>query len=190
DSYNFNSCSASGSDYGVPFQGAAMGADNEHVFSQQLAVMSCPSAPEPELTSSATANAYQRRNARRGTYLFATGWYEDRSHPYGRYSGSTVALSRPGDPSSTFNANVQGVFGNNGAAKIADIKDGTSNTVMIGEAVGSGIYKTSSSYGPYWGSGVHTCCHGRVVAGRDQLGAAESWATRATQYHINHPRNN
>src|SRR5690606_5373827 len=67
DSYNFNSCSASGSDYGVPFQGAAMGADNEHVFSQQLAVMSCPSAPEPELTSSATANAYQRRNARRGT---------------------------------------------------------------------------------------------------------------------------
>ena len=40
------------------------------------------------------------------------------------------------------------------------IKDGTSNTIAIGE---SRQLHTSTAYGPYWGAGTHTAVHGRTV---------------------------
>lgn len=184
--YNFNSNSSSDSQYGVPFQGAPLGADNERVFSQVMTVLACPSAPAPELSKYTGPGYYKHQNARRSHYLFATGWYEDRSHSYTQYTNSTALLTKPGT-STTFRVNVQGAFGNNGAARISDITDGTSNTVLVGEAVG-GAYKTSTVYGPYWGAGIHTCCHGRVIGGQNS--AATSWATRSKQYGINAPWNN
>jgi prepilin-type processing-associated H-X9-DG protein len=55
----------------------------------------------------------------------------------------------------------RGAFGNNGAASLKRIKDGTSNTLGIGESAQKG--HTSNSYGPYWGAGLHTAVHGRSV---------------------------
>jgi prepilin-type processing-associated H-X9-DG protein/prepilin-type N-terminal cleavage/methylation domain-containing protein len=94
--------------------------------------------------------AYSRQNARRSNYLWATYFATDYTPSYPYYS-------------------VVGITGTNGSARIADIKDGTSNTIAIGE---SRQDKVSSAYGPYWGSGTHTCCHGVVLDYR---------------FHINYP---
>ena len=117
---------------------------NRAVASAHIPIYSCPSdtAPPPEVTSQAgTTNFYERYQTRRSNYLFSTGAYTD----YDADWANTGASAR-------------GAFGNNGAASLVTIKDGTSNTIAIGEAR---QLHTSSSYGPYWGAGTHTSVHGR-----------------------------
>jgi prepilin-type processing-associated H-X9-DG protein len=41
------------------------------------------------------------------------------------------------------------------------MKDGTSNTIAIGEATQK--FHWSTSFGPYWGAGTHTAVHGRIL---------------------------
>ena len=41
---------------------------------------------------------------------------------------------------------------------MAQITDGTTNSILIGEAWG-GRSKTSTSFGPWGLTGTHTCCH-------------------------------
>ena len=78
----------------------------------------------------------------RSNYLFNTGYYTD----YDRdWSHATWA---------------RGPFGNNGASMLANMRDGTSNTIAIGEATQQ---NHSTSYGPYWGAGTHTAVHGRIL---------------------------
>jgi prepilin-type processing-associated H-X9-DG protein len=57
---------------------------------------------------------------------------------------------------------TRGAFGNDGAASLNSIPDGTSNTLGIGESR-QGQYHTSSNYGPYWGQGLHTAVHGYIL---------------------------
>ena len=57
----------------------------------------------------------------------------------------------------------QAAFGNEGQAKLSDIKDGLSNTVAIGESKQGLTGKVSGSYGPWWGAGCYTCCYGRTT---------------------------
>lgn len=78
---------------------------------------------------------------------------------YGNYQKSSygrVGYTTEYSLTSTYGANtstLKGTLGFNGSARIADIKDGTSNTMMIMEA---SLYLTSSSYGPFWNSYRHT----------------------------------
>jgi prepilin-type N-terminal cleavage/methylation domain-containing protein/prepilin-type processing-associated H-X9-DG protein len=95
-------------------------------------------------------HAYSRQNARRSNYLFASYMDTDETPRY------------PGGP-------VCGAFGTNGAANFGMITDGLSNSIAVGESKQT---HTLENYGPYWGSGTYTCCHGIV---RD-----ETW-------HINYP---
>jgi prepilin-type N-terminal cleavage/methylation domain-containing protein/prepilin-type processing-associated H-X9-DG protein len=108
----------------------------------------CPADdnPPPAVTSAdaRTTAFYERYNTRRSNYLFNTGYYTD----YDRDYDITAIWAR-------------GPFGNNGAASIANMRDGTSNTIAIGEATQQ--FHTSSSFGPYWGSGTHTSVHGRIL---------------------------
>jgi prepilin-type processing-associated H-X9-DG protein len=53
----------------------------------------------------------------------------------------------------------QAPFGNDGAAALSRIPDGTSNTIAIGE---SRQLHTSTAYGPYPLYGTHTAVHGRT----------------------------
>jgi prepilin-type N-terminal cleavage/methylation domain-containing protein/prepilin-type processing-associated H-X9-DG protein len=103
--------------------------------------------PIPELVYH---HAYSRQSARRSNYLFASYFDTDATPKY------------PGGP-------IAGAFGTNGAATILAVSDGLSNTILVGESRQNHV---ETPYGPYWGSGTHSCCHGIVTD--------ERW-------HINYP---
>jgi prepilin-type processing-associated H-X9-DG protein len=149
---------------------------NADVVQTKVPILHCPSSEDDRRTASAgQATAYALRNAWRTNYLFSTGYYEDRNGWYTLYTSST----HHGVP-------AQGIFGNNGAAKIANIKDGASNVIAVGESVG-GLAKTSVNYGPWGLSGAHTCCHGRVLGGPPNDLSHADWALNSNRWAINKP---
>ena len=117
---------------------------NAAVVATRVAVYECPADDAPNAPSQSGYGAYARTGARRSNYLFGTGNYTD-------YSGNY-------DPKYRY----AGAFGNNGAAKLGSIRDGTSHTIAVGESKQLHI---SSSYGPYWGAGTHTAVHGYTPPG-------------------------
>jgi len=138
--------------------GQTMGPDpsgnmNRFVGSQPLKVMTCAGDTNPApvmVTGDAAGSFYERGvggtypGVARSNYLFNTGYYTD----YDRDYNNLAVWAR-------------GPFGNNGAGSIASMRDGTSNTIAIGEA--TQLFHTSSSFGPYWGAGTHTAVHGRIL---------------------------
>src|SRR5207302_5796776 len=90
-----------------------------------------------------TGDFYEMVSVRRGNYLFNTGAYTDYDADWDK-TGLTA----------------RGPFGNNGAIALGRVKDGTSNTIGIGESVQK-HHNGSTVFGPYWGSGTHTSVHGR-----------------------------
>jgi prepilin-type N-terminal cleavage/methylation domain-containing protein/prepilin-type processing-associated H-X9-DG protein len=142
--YNYQNAASTSSPYGIPAGPDPNPNPNRIVASQYIKTYTCPSdtKPAPTVTSKArTSDFYERADLRRSNYFFNTGAYTDYDADWS--SKATTA---------------RGPFGNNGAIAIANVKDGTSNTVGIGE---SKQLHTSTSYGPYWGAGTHTAVHGR-----------------------------
>jgi len=121
---------------------------NQALYRQVMPVFTCPSDHNPPevyvYTPNNSGSYYEANNVARSNYLFSTGGMTDYSNPYITFAGSTD----------------RGAFGNDGAAKMSDIKDGASNTIAIGESKQGNSGKTDPYFGPFWGAGVHTCCHG------------------------------
>jgi prepilin-type N-terminal cleavage/methylation domain-containing protein/prepilin-type processing-associated H-X9-DG protein len=142
--YNYYLAGSTSSPYGIPTAPDPTNNPNRIVASQQIKVFTCPADDKPPKVTSSDARTtgfYERDAVRRSNYLFSTGAYTD----YNSDWATTAAYAR-------------GAFGNNGAASLSNMHDGTSNTLMIGE---SKQLHTSTAYGPYWGSGTHTSVHGR-----------------------------
>lgn len=149
DQYVFGQCSSVSSPYGKPVVG--VDTTNANVYSLRIKTLECPSHPQAgeELTRNPgnPGDFYSMIRGKRSSYFFSTGIFVDYDNPY----QLTSADRR------------QGAFGNDGAAKMADITDGTSNSIATGEGHG-GRAKTSSVFGPWGLNGTHTSVHGRVVA--------------------------
>jgi len=141
--YSYQNCSSMSN----PLSGSGVAPtspNNIAVGGTLVPIFVCPADenPPPQITAAAgtSSDYYERNNARRSNYLFNTGAAND-------YSNNYTAIS----------IGQRGPFGNNGAIAINRVKDGTSNTLAIGE---SKQLHTSSSYGPYALYGTHTAVHG------------------------------
>lgn len=171
--YNFNVCSSMSSPYSLPVSGTD--ATNVAITGMRLPGILCPSHPQggEVVTSNAgvSTDFYSRNQARRSSYVFSTGHFTDYDAPY----------------ESLNNDIRQGAFGNNGAARIASIVDGTSNTILVGESWGGGQYRTSTSYGPWGLNGTHTCCHGRTLNNSNSSLTSATVAQYVADFGLNRP---
>jgi prepilin-type N-terminal cleavage/methylation domain-containing protein len=115
------------------------------VSAEYVKVYTCASDVNPAPQVTATNSPYERNNTRRSNYFFNIGNNIDQTGFWSDQTGTSLSLKAP--------------FGINGAANLAYVQDGTSNTIAIGE---SKQIHLSTSYGPYWGSGLHTAVTGRI----------------------------
>ena len=135
---------------------------NKTVYGVKLEILTCPSDTNPvPIVSNAvnqTGQFYEANQVARSNYLFSTGHYTDydtRWAYFGNYVNGVLAGGS--------NAHLhKGIFGNDSGANLSECTDGTSSTIAVGESKQGHRGKTSPIYGPYWGAGVHTCCHGRT----------------------------
>jgi hypothetical protein len=111
-----------------------------------LKVHSCPSDQIPPKFSSGSAG-YEKTDARRSNYFFNIGNNIDQTQPWDLLSAANLALRGP--------------FGINSNCNLAAIRDGTAQTICIGEAK---QIHGSTQYGPFWGVGSHTAVTGRITA--------------------------
>jgi prepilin-type N-terminal cleavage/methylation domain-containing protein/prepilin-type processing-associated H-X9-DG protein len=152
NAYNFSLPSTPGTNTGVnltPVGGPGGFMANTTVVGTLVSVYVCPDSNVSVPITTAGTAAYAMTNGRRGDYLLACSQY------YEAYNGTyQTTVSWQGHPPDS------GVFsGSDIPTRIAEIRDGTSNTVMVGEGSEP---KTSTSYGPYWGAGAWTSTHGRT----------------------------
>ncbi len=119
---------------------------NTTVTSRRLEVYTCPSDTPPELINyqPGTTDAYACAYCRRSNYLFAVASLSEYSNHYDVYNSRWY----------------QGMFGNNGAARVSQVTDGLSNTIAVGESVQR---HASWHYGPFWAGGKHTAVFGRAI---------------------------
>jgi prepilin-type N-terminal cleavage/methylation domain-containing protein len=171
--YDFNQTGSFSNPYGLPIAGITNANPNMAITSMALPGLLCPSHPAGgEVSSSGIttqSDFYSRENARRASYAFATGSMTDYSLAHTAYSGDIR----------------QGAFGNSGGAKMRDFTDGTTNTIVIGEAWGGSRHKTSGSFGPWGLCGTHTCCHLYTPSGSSTVLDATTVAAYVNDFRIN-----
>lgn len=145
--FNMSEGSITSNHYGMPQ--APINPTNAQLVTTPLSMLECPSHPDAGAagTASATSPYIRTVQTRRTSYAMCSGGFTD-------YDGPWPSLG------TDFR---QGAFGNDGAARMRDFVDGTSNTFLVGESWG-GRSKTSSLYGPWGLSGIHTSIHGRAAA--------------------------
>ena len=133
--YNYLFISNGSNPYGQTPGPDPAGNPNRAVGSTPIKIYTCPAddTPAPVVVSGDAAGAFYERGAgrafpgvARSNYLFNTGYYTDYDRDY-----SICAIW------------ARGAFGNNGAATIASMHDGTSNTIAIGER---GAFFTQASW--------------------------------------------
>ncbi|QDV34474.1 DUF1559 domain-containing protein [Tautonia plasticadhaerens] len=150
NAYNFQQTSSNSSWYGAPGQAALAGSAfvNTTVVGSLVSSYACPSDQEARVENYDVTNfgPYSMQEARRSNYGTATGQYTE-------YNCLT-----PGTPSLPTD---RAMFYSDASTGLRDVKDGLSNTVMIGEKSQNTINWCASFFyfGPYWGSGTHTSTH-------------------------------
>ncbi|RUL87457.1 DUF1559 family PulG-like putative transporter [Tautonia sociabilis] len=118
---------------------------NTTVTSALISTYVCPSDIPAETRTVTNSVPYYMLEGRRSNYVMMASQYTE--------------YNCPPNASSSSIRNVRGMFFTDLSTKLAEVKDGLSNTVMIGE---SRQEKWSEYYGPFWGSGTHTSTHGTV----------------------------
>ena len=144
--------------------GTGPSTDQGAVFTSTVSVFACPSdTPYLEAQTIAGSGHYGFTNARRTSYWFpAIDRLEDRNATYTTDSSVNKAM-----------------FGNNGGCRLTDVRDGTSNTMMISETP---FKKNATVYGPYWNGWNYTSgvefgqqVNSRVACGGGAGGCPYAW---------------
>lgn len=107
------------------------------IVKAQIPVFRCPSDPGEDVGAGSAGSTYDSLGAYRTSYGVA-------AHTNGANWSGTWRSN---------NSSAKGALGPNGAAKMRDLVDGTSNTMIFIETP---LIKTSTSYGPYWNNGTWT----------------------------------
>lgn len=183
DQYNFNVCSSSSRRTGYPAYAPVLGNDtmNQAIYGRRYSVLECPShvdAGQSHTVNAGTEQLYSLRDAKRTSYFFSSGQYNDENSVYSNLSARRIRGI--------------GAFGVDASAKFADISDGTSNAIAFGESRG-GRTKADPNWGPWGLAGTRTCCMGVVMADNNTAvpGTPITYnATHARDYHINSSYNN
>jgi prepilin-type N-terminal cleavage/methylation domain-containing protein/prepilin-type processing-associated H-X9-DG protein len=126
---------------------------NTTVVGTMIASHVCPSDvyPSPLAPDVAGTGSNSMQSARRSNYLCSSGCFNDYD------CGTGVNNTGYG---STINA-LQGAFRNDLSVNLAQIRDGTSNTLLVGESL-QGTGKNNAAWGPYWGSGAFSSTNGMI----------------------------
>jgi prepilin-type N-terminal cleavage/methylation domain-containing protein/prepilin-type processing-associated H-X9-DG protein len=171
--YNYLYVGSSSNPYGYGVGPDPTPNPNRVVAQQVVKTYICPSdqTPADRTDSPRSSNFYEMDAAQRGNYMFATGSMTDYNLDYDFYASDIR----------------RGAFGNNGAAKIGAIPDGTSNTIAVGEST-TQSRKISTAFGPYWGTGAHTAVHGYTPSSSStSLSAATAEINGYPAFNINQP---
>lgn len=139
----------------LPFVGVALAGNNLTLSQKSIASLLCPSDTMPKnITYTGTTVEYLMTNAAVTQYAFGGGDHTEEFRQYGAYAQSNITL-----PDGVTAVNRRGVFGVDGAASIAAILDGTSNTIMMGECRSR---KNSNLHTPVWGQLKWVGVFGRI----------------------------
>jgi len=152
NAYNFSQASNNAAWTGGNTNLVGNAAVNTSVVGSMVNSFWCPSDDQPDAVDDQPTTAswpYSRWKARRSNYLVSVGYYTDYDCP------GAAGTNRP-------NPAYQGAFYNDISTSIAELRDGTSNTFLVGESVQGPSHFDGSYYGPYWGSGTHTSTHGHI----------------------------
>jgi len=119
-----------------------------------LQVLLCPSEPNVLLTTYDDPSAWNpfmwMHKAAPSCYMLVAGAHAEWQTTYAQFNGmATLPNGRT--------VLATGAFGNNGAAKIRDFTDGTSNSFLVGE---SRLKKLWGLYHPVWGQGRDSGVYG------------------------------
>ena len=165
---NFNVATCQSSAYGLG--PTPVSTVNDPFTRTRLKAFECPSHPAAgEERTEAGTGFYAMNQAKRSSYFFSTGVFTDYDTSYSTKAGDIR----------------RGAFGNNGAATMADIRDGTANSIAIGEGKGGARFTMNAVFGPWALQGSHTCCHGRIVSDSSTAVAVSAAACRPANWGIN-----
>lgn len=152
---NVASTNARHPDNSLPFHGGALANPNLKLSQIPLAMLLCPSDPsDRNLTYNGPATAYVVDRAAVSHYAFGGGDHTEENRSYSTYYASTIFL-----PDGITAVNRRGAFGIDGAARLSDIVDGTSNSILMGECRGR---KYDRVFVPTWGQLKYTGLFGRI----------------------------
>ncbi len=128
--------------------GAGGGGYQQAATDHKLIVFECPSDPGYDNPHDyPTQNMYTTENAYRSNYGFVSDIHEYRMC-------NNRSTNTPPCVYDKITVSSRAIFGGfNGAARIASIIDGTSNTIAMMETPQR---KTNSAYGPFWNMWTHT----------------------------------
>jgi prepilin-type N-terminal cleavage/methylation domain-containing protein/prepilin-type processing-associated H-X9-DG protein len=143
---------------GAQRSGSGPTVTNGALFTSRLSVFACPSdTPYLEPMNQGGTAHYAITNGYRSSYWYPdTGSYMENFTAYTAtplYEQDSWNISVTLGTGVTASIPHKGMFGINGACRIGDVRDGTSNTMMLVETP---FRKNASVYGPYWNAWTYT----------------------------------